>query len=143
MSTPLIQERKTEIVEAFEGLDDWEDRYRLLIDLGRQLPPLPDEFKTEKYRVKGCMSQVWLTSEYKDGRVTYRADSDAAIAKGIIALLVRVASDATPEDILHWEPSFLKEIGLEDHLTMNRTNGLYSMFKQIKLDALVYSKLDV
>ncbi len=138
-----IHERQDEIVEVFEGLEDWEERYKLVIDLGRQLPPLPEEYKVPKYLVKGCQSQVWLHSEFKDGRVIYQADSDALIAKGIIAVLVRVASDSTPEEILHWEPSFLKRIGLEDHLTMNRTNGLYSMFKQIKLDALVYSKLDV
>jgi cysteine desulfuration protein SufE len=138
-----IEERAEEIVEAFQDLEDWEDRYRLVIDLGRKLPPLSKEFRSDEYRVKGCQSQVWLHSEYRDGIVHYRADSDSAIAKGIIALLLRVTGDATPEEILHSNLDFLEKIGLEDHLTMNRTNGLYSMFKQIKMDALVYSKLKV
>lgn len=138
-----IDERAEEIVEAFEDLEEWEDKYRLVIDLGRKLPPMPQEFRTEKYLVKGCQSQVWLHSEYTDGLVRYHADSDSAIAKGIIALLLRVTGDAPPEDILHSNLDFLERIGLEDHLTMNRTNGLYSMFKQIKMDALVYSKMNV
>lgn len=141
MST--IEERAEEIVEAFECLDDWEDRYRLVIDLGKKLPALPEEFHDDKYLVKGCQSKVWLQSHLGDGRVTFRADSDSAITKGIIALLIRVADGATPEEILHWTPDFLKKIGLEQHLSMNRTNGLYSMFKQIKMDALIYSKLCV
>lgn len=142
MST--MQERQEELVEAFEGLEDWEDRYRLVIDLGRQLEPMPDEFKTETYRVKGCQSQVWIHSTCDaDGHVHFQADSDAAITKGIIALLLRIASGARAEEIMHWNPDFLKEIGLQDHLSMSRANGLYSMFKQIKLDALVYAKQNV
>ena len=141
MST--MQQRQEEIAETFEGLDDWEDRYRLVIDLGRQLEPLDDEFKCEQYRVKGCQSQVWIHSRFEDGRVYFEADSDAAITKGIIALLLRIASGAPAEEIMHWNPDFLEEIGLQQHLSMSRANGLYSMFKQIKLDALVYAKQNV
>lgn len=141
MST--MQERQQDIVDTFEGLDDWEDRYRLVIDLGRQLEPLSEEFKTDTYRVKGCQSQVWIHSRCEDGHVFYQADSDAAITKGIIALLLRIASGARAEEIMHWNPNFLEEIGLQQHLSMSRANGLYSMFKQIKLDALVYAKQNV
>jgi cysteine desulfuration protein SufE len=141
MST--MQERQEEIVETFEGLEDWEDRYRLVIDLGRQLEPMSDEFKTDQYRVKGCQSQVWIHSRCEDGHVFFEADSDAAITKGIIALLLRIASGAAAEEIMYWNPDFLEEIGLQQHLSMSRANGLYSMFKQIKLDALVYAKQNV
>lgn len=140
---PTIAARQKEVFEKFSGLEDWEERYRLVIDFGRRLPDFPEEDKQEKFLVKGCQSKVWLRSRFEEGRVYLSADSDAAIVKGIIAILVEILSGATPDEILEVNTDFLDGIGLKGHLSMNRTNGLYSMLKQIKLDSMVYSQLAV
>ena len=134
-----------ERIEAVKGrlvqFNDWEDRYKELIQLGRGLEPLSEEERAEKYKIKGCQSQVWLVPEFKDGRVYFRADSDAMLVKGIIALLVNVYSASTPDEILNNKPDFLKEVGVTEHLSMNRTNGLASMMKQIQMYAAVFKSM--
>ena len=133
-----IQEIANEIVEEFEMFDNWLDKYDYIIELGKELEGLSDEYKTTKYLISGCQSQVWLTSEYKDGKVYFKADSDAIITKGIVYLLIRVLSGHKPSDILDYDLSFLEKIGLKSHLSPTRSNGLNSMIKQIRLYALVY-----
>ena len=122
----------TEIIDEFGFLDDWEDRYQLLIDLGRRLPPLPAEYQTEEYRLRGCQSVVHFAAETRDGEITFHAGSDAAIVQGLIALLLRVYSDRTPEEIRDTEAEFLSEIGLDSHLSATRKTGLASMLTAIK-----------
>lgn len=134
-------ERTTQIKERFLKYQDWEDRYKELIQLGRTLPAYPEDKRDEKYKVKGCQSQVWLYPEFKDGRVYFYADSDAVLVKGIVALLTSVYSDATPDEIITTKPDFLKEVGITEHLSMNRSNGLASMMKQIQMYALVFKSL--
>ncbi len=134
-------ERTTQIRDRFLKFQDWEDRYKELIQLGRSLPPYPEDKRDEKYKVKGCQSQVWLFPELKDGRVFFHADSDAVLVKGIVALLTSVYSDATPDEILSTKPEFLKEVGITEHLSMNRSNGLAAMMKQIQMYALVYKTM--
>ncbi len=133
-----IQDKASEIIEEFEMFDTWLDKYDYIIELGKELEGLDEEFKTQKYLISGCQSQVWLTAEFKDGKVYFKADSDAIITKGIVYLLIRVLSGNTPNEILDYDLSFLEEIGLKDHLSPTRSNGLNSMIKQIKLYALVY-----
>lgn len=133
-----IQERAAEIVEEFQMFDNWMDKYNYLIELGKELESLEEEFKTKKYLISGCQSQLWLVSEFKDGKVYFRADSDAIITKGIAYLLVKVLSDSSPEEILDYDMGFLDKIGLKEHLSPTRANGLSSMIKQIRLYALVY-----
>lgn len=130
-----------QIIDLFARYSDWEDRYRQLIKMGKEMPPLGEELKTEKYKVKGCQSQVWLVPELKDGNIYFAADSDAAIVKGIVALLVRAYSGLSPEQILARKPDFLKEIGITEHLSMNRTNGLANMVKQIHMYAMAFKSL--
>ena len=127
-----------ELIENFELLEDWEDKYRYLIDLGGGLEPLDEKFKTEEFKVKGCQSQVWLVPELKDGILSFKGDSDAIIVKGIISMLVRVLSDQTPADILDANLYFIDSIGLTEHLSPTRSNGLLAMVKQIKMYALAY-----
>lgn len=134
-------ERTTQIKERFLQYQDWEDRYKELIQLGRGLSAYPEDKRDEKYKVKGCQSQVWLYPEFKDGRVYFHADSDAVLVKGIVALLTSVYSDATPDEILATKPDFLKEVGITEHLSMNRSNGLASMMKQIQMYALVFKSM--
>lgn len=134
-------ERTTQIKNRFLKYGDWEDRYKELIQLGRALPPFPEDKREEKYKVKGCQSQVWLYPEFKEGRVYFHADSDAVLVKGIVALLTSVYSDATPDEILSTKPEFLKEVGITEHLSMNRSNGLASMMKQIQMYALVFKSM--
>ncbi len=136
-----MSERTTQIKNRFLKYEDWEDRYKELIQLGRALPPFPEDKREEKYKVKGCQSQVWLVPEFKDGRVYFHADSDAVLVKGIVALLTSVYSDATPDEILSTKPEFLKEVGITEHLSMNRSNGLASMMKQIQMYALVFKSM--
>lgn len=136
-----MKDRVTQIKNHFLTFSDWEDRYRELIHLGRELAPYPEEKREEKYKVKGCQSQVWLFPEFKNGRVYFYADSDAILVKGIIGLLVKVYSDATPDEILSTKPDFLKEVGITEHLSMNRSNGLAAMMKQIQMYALVFKSL--
>ena len=133
-----INELQDEIIEEFSEFDDWMDKYQLLIDLGNSLEPLPEEFKTESNLIDGCQSRVWLQADYVDGKVELTAESDALIVKGIIALLIRVLSGQTPEDILDSELYFIDEIGLKDHLSPTRSNGLLAMVKQIRMYALAF-----
>ena len=121
-----------EIVDTFGLLEDWTDRYQYLIDLGRQLPPLPEEFKTEQYRLKGCQSQVWIKTEVRDGLMHSLATSDSAIVAGLIALLLKVYGDRRPADILATPPDFIRQIQLDEHLSPTRSNGLAAMIQQIR-----------
>lgn len=136
-----ILDRTEQVKKRFLQYTDWEDRYKELIQLGKTLPPYPEEKRDEKYKVKGCQSQVWLYPEFKEGRVFFHADSDALLVKGIVAILATVYSDATPEDILSTKPDFLAEVGITEHLSMNRSNGLQAMMKQIQMYAVVFKSM--
>lgn len=133
-----INEKQDEIIDEFSGFDDWLDRYQLLIDLGGEQPPLPEEYKTDNNLIEGCQSRVWLQADFEDGRVLFRAESDALIVKGIVALLIKVYSGHTPDEILACEPYFVEAIGLKEHLSPTRSNGLLSMIKQMRLYALAF-----
>ena len=134
-----IQEIQEEIKDEFSMFDDWEERYQYVIDLGNSLPLIDGQYKTEENIIKGCQSKVWLHGEQKDGNVVFTADSDAILTKGIIAILIRVFSNQKPEDILEADTAFIDEIGLKEHLSPTRANGLVSMIKQIKMYALAFS----
>ena len=136
MST--IQEIQDEIIAEFKDFDDWLDRYQLLIDLGSEQEPLPEEYKTDNNLIEGCQSRVWLQADYTDGKVFFRAESDAMIVKGIVSLLVKVYSGHTPDEILGCEPYFVEAIGLKEHLSPTRSNGLLAMIKQMRLYALAF-----
>lgn len=136
-----IDERAHSIVKQFSQYSDWEDRYRELIKIGKNAEVMPVQDKIDKFLVKGCQSLVWLKPSYTKGVVEFKADSDAVIVKGIVCLLVNVFSGATPEEILKNDISFLSDIGITEHLSMNRTNGLASMVKQIKMYGVVYKSL--
>lgn len=131
-------DRVDQIKTRFLQFQDWEDRYKELINLGKGLEAYPEDKREEKFKIKGCQSQVWLYPEFKDGRIYFHADSDALLVKGIIGLLVNVYSNATPDEILNTKADFLKEVGITEHLSMNRSNGLASMMKQIQMYALVF-----
>ena len=133
-----INEIQDEIIGEFADLDDWMDRYQLLIDLGSSQPKLDDKYKTEQNLIDGCQSRVWLQADMKDGLLHFQAESDALIVKGIVALLVRVLSDHTPEEILGADLYFIESIGLREHLSPTRSNGLLAMLRQMKLYALAY-----
>ena len=135
-----IKERQDEIIEEFAGFDDWMDKYQLLIDLGTSQPPLDEKYKTEQNLIDGCQSRVWLQADYVDGKIHFTAESDALIVKGIVALLIRVLSDHTPQEILDADLYFIEQIGLKEHLSPTRSNGLVAMVKQIRLYALAFSK---
>jgi len=130
--------KEAEIIEEFELFEEWTEKYEYLIDLGRALPLIKEELKTEEYLIHGCQSQVWLNAELKEGKVFYKADSDAQIPKGIVSLLVRVLSNESPEEIVKTELSFIDQIGLKEHLSPTRSNGLVSMVKQMKMFALAF-----
>ncbi len=134
-----INQLQNEIIEEFSDFDDWMDRYQLLIDMGGEQEPLPAQYKTEQNLIDGCQSRVWLQADLVDGKVQFRAESDALIVKGIVALLVRVLNNQTPQDILDADLYFIKEIGLTEHLSPTRSNGLLAMLKQMKLYALVFN----
>ncbi|MBS7786119.1 SufE family protein [Flavobacterium sp. CYK-55] len=134
-----IREIQEEIIDEFSMFDDWEERFQYVIDLGKTLPLIAPEFKTDENTIKGCQSKVWLHSELQNGRIVFTADSDAIITKGIIAILIRVFSNQTPDDILSANTDFVDEIGLKEQLSPTRANGLVSMIKQIKMYALAYS----
>jgi cysteine desulfuration protein SufE len=135
-----IEEIENEIIEEFELFgDDWEGKYEHIIDMGKDLPALKPENKTEDKIIKGCQSRVWLNSEFIDGKVIYTADSDAIITKGMVALMIRVLSNHTPKEIMEADMEFINKIGLKEHLSPTRANGLVSMIKQMKLDALAFS----
>lgn len=134
-----ISEIQDSIIEEFSLFDDWMDKYQYLIDLGKELPLINEKYKTEEYLIKGCQSQVWVNAEYKDGKITFTADSDAIITKGIISLLIRVLSNQTPQDILDCDLHFIEEIGLKENLSPTRSNGLLAMIKQMKLYAFAFN----
>jgi cysteine desulfuration protein SufE len=133
-----IKEIQDEIIEEFAFFEDWTQRYEHMIALGKSLPLIDEANKKDEYIIKGCQSKVWVFPELKDGKVIFTADSDAIITKGIVALLLRVFSNQTPEAILKAETTFIDEIGLKDHLSPTRANGLVSMIKQLKMYALAY-----
>lgn len=133
-----MDNRIKEIVDEFKKFSDWEDRYKHLIGLGKSLQDMPEEHQTEENKVRGCQSQVWLFAELKDGKVHYMGNSDATIVKGIVALLLNVYTDRTPDEILGLDQSFIEEIGLKQHLSMSRANGLSAMMKQIQMYALAF-----
>ena len=134
-----INEIQDEIIEEFSGLDDWMDKYQLLIDLGNELAPLDERYKTEQNLIDGCQSRVWLQADYEEGQIHFSAESDALIVKGIVSLLIRVLSDHTPQEILDADLYFIEEIGLKEHLSPTRSNGLVAMVKQIRAYALAFS----
>ncbi|MBQ4064177.1 MAG: SufE family protein [Bacteroidaceae bacterium] len=136
MST--INEKQDDIIEEFGGFDDWLDRYQLLIDLGSEQPPLDEKYKTDNNLIEGCQSRVWLQADYEDGKVFFRAESDALIVKGIVALLIQVYSGHTPDEILGSDLYFVEAIGLKEHLSPTRSNGLLAMIKQMRLYALAF-----
>lgn len=133
-----IKEKQAEIIRDFEFLDDWEQKYEYIIDLGKSLKSLSDDMKTDENLIKGCQSQVWLSAEYRDGIVILNADSDGILPKGIIALLISVFSGHSPQEILDAEFGFIDEIGLNEFLSPSRANGLTAMTKQIKFYAVAY-----
>lgn len=134
-----INEIQDEIIEEFSGLDDWMDKYQLLIDLGNEQEPLDEKYKTEQNLIDGCQSRVWLQADYVDGVIHFSAESDALIVKGIVSLLIRVLSDHTPQEILDADLYFIEEIGLKEHLSPTRSNGLVAMVKQMRVYALAFS----
>ena len=134
-----INEIQDVIIEEFSGLDDWMDRYQLLIDLGNEQAPLDEQYKTESNLIDGCQSRVWLQADYENGVIHFSAESDALIVKGIVSLLIRVLSDHTPKEILDADLYFIDEIGLKEHLSPTRSNGLLAMIKQIRSYALAFS----
>ena len=138
-----INEIQDEIIEEFDGLTDWMDRYAYIIELGEALPPLPDAEKTPANLIEGCQSRVWITADKDaDGNIDFKADSDALIVKGIVALLLRVLSGHTPQEILDADLYFIDRIGLKDHLSPTRSNGLVSMVKQMRNYALAFKTLE-
>lgn len=133
-----IKEKQEEIIEEFSAFDDWMDRYQLLIDLGSEQAPLDEQYKTDNNLIEGCQSRVWLQADFVDGKVEFRAESDALIVKGIVSLLVKVYLGHTPQEILDNEPYFVEAIGLREHLSPTRSNGLVAMIKQMRLYALAF-----
>lgn len=133
-----INEVQDEIIEEFVEIEDWMDRYGCIIDLGNSLPPIDEKYKTPEHIIEGCQSRVWLNAELVDGNIVYTADSDAIIVKGIISLLIKVLSGNTPDDILNCDLYFIDRIGLAEHLSPTRSNGLVAMVKQMKMYALAF-----
>lgn len=134
-----INEIQDEIIDEFSGFEDWMDKYQLLIDLGNEQEPLDEKYKTESNLIDGCQSRVWLQCDYVDGKLNFTAESDALIVKGIVALLIRVLSGHTPKEILDADLYFIEAIGLKEHLSPTRSNGLLAMVKRIKAYAIAYS----
>jgi cysteine desulfuration protein SufE len=141
MEAKPILEIEKEIVADFELFDSWEDKYEYIIDLGKKLEALDDVHKIEENKIKGCQSTVWLIAAYQDGRVVFKADSDAVIVKGLISMLIKVLSDHTPDEILAAKMDFIGEIGMMTHLAQTRSNGLLAMIKQMKNYALAYKMM--
>ena len=133
-----INEIQDEIIEEFDGLDDWMDRYQMLIDLGNEQEPLDEKYKVEQNLIDGCQSRVWLQADYEDGVIHFSAESDALIVKGIVALLIRVLSGHTPQEILDADLYFIDRIGLKEHLSPTRSNGLLAMVRQMRMYALAF-----
>lgn len=134
-----IQDRAREVVEEFALFDDWMGKYEYLIELGKSIPEIEDEYKTDDFKIKGCQSQVWIRPEMREGLLYYKGDSDALITKGLVALLLRVLSGQPPQDVAEADLSFLDEIGMKEHLSPTRKNGLASMMKQLKLYAMAHA----
>ena len=134
-----INEIQDEIIDEFSGFDDWMDKYQLLIDLGNEQEPLDEKYKVESNLIDGCQSRVWLQADYEDGVIRFTAESDALIVKGIVALLIRVLSGHTPQEILDADLYFIEQIGLKEHLSPTRSNGLLAMVKQMRVYALAFS----
>lgn len=133
-----IQEIQEEIIDEFSMFDDWMQRYEYMIDLGKSLPLIQEEYKTDDYSIKGCQSKVWVHANMEEGNIHFTADSDAIITKGIIAILIRAFSGQAPSAIIEADTAFIDEIGLKEHLSITRANGLVSMIKQLKLYAVAY-----
>lgn len=133
-----IEKIETEIINEFSIFEDWMEKYEFIIEMGRALPLLEEQYKTEDKLIRGCQSKVWLLSEISGGTVIYKADSDALITKGLVALMVRVLSGHTPDEIIKAPMDFIDKIGLKEHLSMTRGNGLLAMIKQMKMDALAF-----
>ncbi|MEZ4801390.1 MAG: SufE family protein [Gelidibacter sp.] len=133
-----IKEIQEDIIDEFSMFEDWEERYQYMIDLGKTLPLIDEQYKTEENIIKGCQSKVWVHAKMEDDKVVFTADSDAIITKGIIAILIRVFSNQHPKDIIEADTNFIDEIGLKEHLSPTRANGLVSMIKQLKLYAIAY-----
>lgn len=133
-----INELQDEVIEEFSDFTDWMDKYQLLIDLGNEQQPLDDKYKTEGNLIDGCQSRVWLQADYRDGNIWFTAESDALIVKGIVALLIRVLSGHTPQEILDADLYFIERIGLKEHLSPTRSNGLLAMIKQMRMYALAF-----
>ena len=135
-----INERQDEVIEEFQDFDDWMDKYQLLIELGNEQAPLDEKYKVESNLIDGCQSRVWLQADYENGKIHFQAESDALIVKGIVALLIRVLNDSTPQEILDADLYFIEQIGLKEHLSPTRSNGLLAMVKQIRMYALAFSQ---
>lgn len=133
-----INDIQDEIIDEFSGFDDWMDKYQLLIDLGNEQAPLDEKYKTESNLIDGCQSRVWLQCDYIDGQLHFTAESDALIVKGIVALLIRVLTDHTPQEIIDADLYFIDQIGLKEHLSPTRSNGLLAIMKQMKMYAVAY-----
>jgi cysteine desulfuration protein SufE len=131
-----INETQDELIEEFSYLGDWMDKYENIIQLGKELPLIDEEYKTDENLIKGCQAKVWLHADYKDGKIFFTADSDAIITKGLVSMVIRVLSDHTPDEIVHADLYFVDKIGLKEHLSVTRSNGLVSMIKQMKMYAL-------
>lgn len=136
-----IEEIQQEIISEFSVFDDWMDKYSYLIEMGNELTPMSDDKKTEQNIIRGCQSQVWIDADYNNGVVTYQGDSDALIVKGLVALMLRVVNNQTPEAIMNADFHFVDKIGLKEHLSPTRSNGLLAMIKQIKLYAVAFNKI--
>ena len=133
-----INELQNKVIEEFADFDDWMDKYALLIDLGNSLPPLEEKYKTESNLIEGCQSRVWLQADYVDGKILFKGESDAVIVKGIVSLLISILSDHTPQEILDADLYFIEKIGLKEHLSPTRSNGLVAMVKQMRMYALAF-----
>ena len=133
-----INELQNNVIEEFADFDDWMDKYALLIDLGNSLPPLEEKYKTESNLIEGCQSRVWLQADYVDGKILFKGESDAVIVKGIVSLLISILSDHTPQEILDADLYFIEKIGLKEHLSPTRSNGLVAMVKQMRMNALAF-----
>ena len=133
-----INELQNNVIEEFADFDDWMDKYALLIDLGNSLPPLEEKYKTESNLIEGCLSRVWLQADYVDGKILFKGESDAVIVKGIVSLLISILSDHTPQEILDADLYFIEKIGLKEHLSPTRSNGLVAMVKQMRMYALAF-----
>lgn len=133
-----INELQDQVIDEFSVFDDWMDKYALLIDLGNSLPPLDERYKTESNLIEGCQSRVWLQADYVDGKVIFRGESDAVIVKGIVSLLIQILSGHTPQEIIDADLYFIERVGLKEHLSPTRSNGLVAMVKQMRLYAVAF-----